>query len=334
MAEKLPSGRYRTRITYKENGERKSKSFTADTAAEADYAALEYKLGKRRRRPSTMTVEEAVNQYIEDNDAILSPATLHGYKKELRCHMEMIKAAKFSELTDADVQRWINALCKKDLSPKTVMNAYGLLCSVTRAYSPGMDYVVNLPQRTKIDFVIPTDDNVKAILAAAADTTLPLPIMLAAYCGLRRSEIAALRWGDIDLKAKTIHVRRAVVRGEHGWENKGTKSYDGDRVVTCPQSVVDALTLLDRTKPVISIHADIITKQFGRLCKSLNLPYHFHLLRHYYASVLLKLNVPYEYAVRLMGHKDDKKIRTVYGHLFNDKETEIATTLNNYFDGQ
>ncbi len=334
MAEKLPSGRYRTRITYRENGERKSKSFTADTAAEADYAALEYKLGKRRHRPSTMTVEEAVNQYVEDNDSILSPATLYGYKKELRCHMETIRGTKFSELTDAAVQRWINALRKKGLSPKTVMNAYGLLCSVTRAYSPGMDYTVNLPQKTKTDFIIPTDNHIKAILAAAEDTTLYLPIMFAAYCGLRRSEIAALQWDDIDLKAKTIHVRRAVVKGEYGWESKGTKSYDGDRVVTCPQSVIDVLMPLDRTKPVVAVHADIITKQFGRLCRSLGLPYHFHLLRHYYASVLLKLNIPYEYAVRLMGHKDDKMIRTVYGHLFNDKEAEIAITLSSYFDGK
>src|SRR5205823_6389579 len=51
----------------------------------------------------------------------------------------------------------------------------------------------------------PTQARVRAVLAAASQQG-HLPILLAATAGLRRGEIFALRWADIDFEARTIHV--------------------------------------------------------------------------------------------------------------------------------
>ncbi|MEG2857258.1 MAG: site-specific integrase, partial [Clostridia bacterium] len=140
MAEKLPSGSYRTRVTYTDDlGTRQSISFTARTPDEADFKALEYKLKRKREsKPSNMTTGAAVDKFIEANEAILSPSTIRGYKKEKRCHMEAIQDVLLKNLSQDNVQRWVNSLVKKKLAPKTVFNAYGVLKSVLSTYAPDL----------------------------------------------------------------------------------------------------------------------------------------------------------------------------------------------------
>ena len=55
--------------------------------------------------------------------------------------------------------------------------------------------------------VIPTDEQVERLVSASANNrNLHLSILLAAFMGLRLSEILALRWEDIDTTAKTLRI--------------------------------------------------------------------------------------------------------------------------------
>lgn len=55
--------------------------------------------------------------------------------------------------------------------------------------------------------VIPTDEQVERLISASEDNrNLHLSILLAAFMGLRLSEILALRWEDIDTTAKTLRI--------------------------------------------------------------------------------------------------------------------------------
>ena len=77
-AKKLPSGNYR--VQYLIDGKRYS--FTAETAALAEYAALQHKLERKRAKSSTTkTLGAAIDDYIDLKSNILSPSTIAGYRQ-------------------------------------------------------------------------------------------------------------------------------------------------------------------------------------------------------------------------------------------------------------
>jgi integrase len=70
---------------------------------------------------------------------------------------------------------------------------------------------------------------------------LEAPAIVAAFTGLRRGELLALRWGDTDLEDEIIHVRQSLEETKAGLRFKPPKSRAGIRDVTLPAIVVDTL---------------------------------------------------------------------------------------------
>lgn len=334
MAEKLPSGKYRTRATYTdEQGKRRSVSFTRDTAKEADYAALEFKLKRKRTAsPSAMTVDEAVTKYIETNEAVLSPMTITGYQIVRRNYITEIADIQLRKLDNNILQSWVSNL-SRSYSPKTVRNAYGLVSAALRAYEPSFAPVVKLPRKVVKDVIIPQRADIERLLDAAKGTSLYLPILLGAHCGMRRSEIGALTWNDVDLKKRCIHVRAAKVPDQYrNWVIKQPKSAAGKRTLDMTNAIYDYISSADKNKPLITINPDTFTVKFNNLAKKLGMEFHPHLLRHYYASVLASRGIPLKYAQMLMGHASADMINKVYAHILNEEEQKFRSNVLGYFN--
>ena len=154
----LPSGNIRRQVydhselVYDENGKpvidpktgkqkkkRIYKSITAATANDANLIKAEIKSGKRKVcNYGNLTLSEAIDKYINESDAILSPSTIRGYRTIQRNAFVSIMAMPLSSITGDLLKSAVNAECKrttgkknpKPLSSKTVHNEYGLLCSV------------------------------------------------------------------------------------------------------------------------------------------------------------------------------------------------------------
>lgn len=94
------------------------------------------------------------------------------------------------------------------------------------------------PKITKVELRIPTPDEV-ATLAETIDPRDRAFVFVAAYCGLRRGELAGLRWGRVDLLRRRLSVVEQL--NDQG-EPVPLKSDAGRREVPIPSSVVDALT--------------------------------------------------------------------------------------------
>ena len=175
--------------------------------------------------------------------------------------------------------------------------------------------------------VIPTDEQVERLISASADNrNLYLYILLAAFMGLRLSEILALRWEDIDTTAKTLRIDKAAVRGETGSGQvvKGTKTRSGTRVLPIPDALYSRLMALrDLNKRIVPVSNNTISTQYKRLCDSLGIPRRFHNLRHDHASVMLAMGVPEKYIIEDMGHSTFDMVRNVYGHTIQKKQTLI-----------
>ena len=125
-AEKLPSGSYRCRVMV--NG--KSKSFTADTKRDAEQAALEYKISVEQDQKQVQTcglpLTKAIDEYISAKDAILSPATIRGYRVVQKNRFQSLMQTRINNISFVTLQKAVNEE-SKTCSPKTIRNAVGLL---------------------------------------------------------------------------------------------------------------------------------------------------------------------------------------------------------------
>lgn len=331
-AKKLPSGSWRVRVyAGRENGKNVYKSFTADTKKAAEYAAAQYAIDRKESTdPGRLTVARAVLSYIENKDNILSPSTIRNYRSDAANMFPSIQGVEVRNLTKALVQSAVSREAAGH-SPKTVRNRYALLCAALREAGQEPPSIL-LPQKQRQEISIPDDAAVSALMEHVAGTIMHIPIALAAYMGLRRSEIAGLRWTDYDAATGLLAVRRAVVRAEgNSWAEKAPKTLAGARTLPVPDAVRRLLdearkpdgSITGLSPAQISRRWDYISPKFGNV--------RFHDLRHYYASVMLALGVPDKYAMERMGHSTPNMLKAVYQHTMSDKQQAITDAINAYF---
>ena len=321
-AVKLPSGNWNINMMV----DRQRISITAATKREVERQAAAIKGGAKLAPKSSMTVGEAIDNYIESKDAVLSPSTVAGYRRIRANALQDLMPHPVDSLTAQDVQRSIN-LMARDKSPKTVRNAHGLLSAAMAVYRPDLVLRTTMPQKQRYDIAIPSDDDVAAIMRAAQGEPAELPILLAIWLGLRMSEILGLKWSDVDGSA--LHIRRALVdEGE-----KTTKTYASQRDLLIPDYIAALLARAPHDgEHIVNYTRRGLYVRFQTICRRAGVQhYRFHDLRHINASVMLALGVPNKYSQERLGHATDNMLQTVYQHTMTARQLAVAAKLDDYF---
>lgn len=325
----LPSGKWRCQVMVAG----KRIDVIEDDPAVAHAKALAVKAGllEERKPPSELTVGKAIDRYIESKDTVLSPATVRGYKQIRKNLLQDIMGIKLSDLTQDMVQRSVNRAAKIK-APKTVRNAHGLLSAVLTEYRPDMVLHTTLPQKQKYEAAIPTTEEIRVLAEKAKGTRFELPFLLAAWMGLRTSEIRGLTWDSVE--DDVLHIKQAIVEGEDGPVLKATKTYSGDRKIPLPPYIKELIAVQPRKDEfIIHYTRNALYNHFRRMCERYGLShYRFHDLRHYQASVMLALGVPDKYAMERMGHASTNMLKTVYQHTMKSKSEEVASMVDSYFE--
>lgn len=335
-AKKLPSGSWRVNLYVGKGpeGKRQYKSFTANTKKQAEYDAAQYALTRKEKaKPQSITVGEAVDLFIEARTAVLSPSTIRVYKIMRKTRAKGLMGTKLSDVTLDVVQRAINTDAQTH-APKSVKNLYAMLSATFKAQALEIGFNPHLPKAVKNEIQIPTDAQVERLVQDSKGTIMETAILLGAYVGMRRSEICALRWDDVDLETKTIRIHAAFVEaGRSEWKSKGPKSFAGYRTVDMSDAVWASLDGMERDGDrVVPLSPGAITHRFKRLTRRLGYAIRFHDLRHYNASVMLSLNVPDKYAMERLGQATPNMLKTVYQHTMKDKRAQVKDAVNKYFN--
>lgn len=303
-AKRLPSGAWNV-LVYSHTdsaGKRHYESFTASSKAEAELKAAEFKANKKRRSRTDLSVDEAVEGYINAKSGVLSPSTVRGYQRMMH-YYEPIGHRRIRSLTSEDLQLFISDLSRQ-ISAKSVRNIYGLLSAALAMYDPDAVYRVTLPSAIKRRAVSPADSDIKRLLDAAQGQLRTC--ILLGMRGLRRGEICALKYEDIE--DGIAHIHADVVKGPDGrWVYKEMpKTSDGDRFVRVPD-LGDGEGFIVRWTP------DSVTKRFIELKKTVGIDIRFHDLRHYFASAAAALNIPDLYIADMGGWRRGSNVmKSVY----------------------
>lgn len=331
-ARKLPSGQWfcRVRVDGQDVG------ITRPTEKEAVAEAMAIKAGiKQSNKIENITLARAMERYCQDRDGVLSPSTIRGYKIILRNRFPDLMKKAVASLNFSMIQKAVNQEAKV-CSPKTVRNAYGLLTATLGEYRPDLDLSkIKLPQKDEPDKRIFTPDELQRYLDQVRGSNVELPVLLAVWLGLRRSEIIGLRWEDVDYENGTINIREALVPDENNqFQVKGTKTIKSRRTLPCPQYILDLIRQQERTGDrIVTTPPHTINRRMARAAEKAGVPaIGLHALRHQNASIMLALNIPDKYAMKRGGWSTNKTMKDIYQHTMEEGEQQAAVAIDRYFD--
>lgn len=287
---------------------------------------------KRNQRAEDITVHQAIRNYIDLKEPVLSPPTVRGYETYLRNCYKAIEDQYVRQLTQTIVQSWINALLVGH-SPKYVDNAYRLFTS-SIALAHGEKFDVTLPAKIQPELYTPYDDEVRKLLDHCVDRyELKIAIMLSAFGSLRRSEICAVTKKDIF--GDTIRINKSVVldKDNHWVMKRWPKTDSSNRLVSYPHFVIEQIDMSRSEDRIVPINPGELSQRFRRAMLSSGLPdsFRLHDLRHYYVSIAHAIGIPDAYIMHMGGWKTEHVMKRVYRDTLSDHMREDKDKLNTHF---
>ena len=241
----------------------------------------------------------------------------------------------------------------RPLSAKSANNALVLLKEVLQQgkrwgflrENPAAEIKPARTEHREMDFY--TTAEVRVLLSDADGIARPL-LMVAILTGMRRNEILALRWGDLDWQAGQIRVRQQLFKltrkeagNEDRWRFPDLKSRYSRRAIDMTPELRDALELHRLSAPIghrdlVFCRADgepldpegMVDREFTATARRVGLRViRFHDLRHTYAALQIAAGASPKYLQAQMGHSSIKVTLDLYGHLMPDVEREAARRL-------
>jgi integrase len=186
-------------------------------------------------------------------------------------------------------------------------------------------------------------EEIGRLLEAAADPWRTL-YAVAVHTGLRRGELLALRWGDLDFAQGTLHVRRSLnrLRDGDGYVVKETPlktRYSRRTIDLSPVAIGELLQLpagddpdhdtVFRSRAGGFIDPDNVDRAFKRHLTLAGLPdLRFHDLRHTHASLLIAAGVHPKAIQARLGHASITTTLNTYGHLMPSAFEGVGARLD------
>lgn len=329
----LPSGKYRCQVTV--NGKRRSIVDDDPDVAHAKALAVKSELIEQNKSVQKLTLRTAIDQYLENKGAALSPSTRYGYRSIQRTRFQQAMDLDIHQITDSQWQAFCNA---EECSPKTLKNSWMFLSAVIHQ-ATGRRVEVSLPAIPKRQRPYLTHEQILIFVDAVRGEACEIPALLA-LCSLRRSEILGLRWDDIDLEKGVVSVHGAAVIGE---DSKLIRKETNKNATS--QRIVPILIprLADAVREAIGAPGTLVVSgspnqlwaQINTVCNRVGLPsVGVHGLRHSFASLAYHLDVPEKIAMEIGGWKDSKTMHDIYTHIAQQDIAERSEQIRAFFSGK
>lgn len=272
---------------------------------------------------------------------------------------------KIEALTPAIIQAFINKQMNANYSFSTIKKDYNainaaLKLAVERDYlykSPCVG--ISLPkqmQRSKSDILFFSNEEAKKISEEAIAKYKTgryiykhgYAIIILLNTGLRVGELLALKWKNVDLVERQIHVTetREQIKDRSKEEpryimiDQTTKTPSGNRYIPINNQTYEALLYfksLNYKNPYVMANSDynVITyrnlfRVLSNILKANNINHgSLHTLRHTFATKLFRNGVDVKVISELLGHSDIRVTYDIYTHVINEQKKKAVSVLDN-----
>jgi integrase len=328
------------------------KTFSTLAAARAWRIDSLSALGRGEMSTSSTTLRQAAAAWVEGarSGAIRNrsgdrykPSAIRGYEEALRLRLlPDLGGAKLSEIRRADVQALVDRLLADGHGASTIRNTLLPLRVIFRRALVRGEVAVNPTTGLELPAVRGQRDRIAspkeaAQLLAALDAHRAL-WATAVYAGLRRGELQALVWSDVELDGGVIRVRASwdPVAGRVAPKTKaGTRAVPIASVLTLHLRELTEKTggvgLVFGRGPDEPFAPVTVNRRAQRVWKRAGLsPIGLHECRHSFASFMIAAGVNAKALSVYMGHASVTITFDLYGHLMPGNEQEAARLLDAY----
>jgi integrase len=250
------------------------------------------------------------------------------------------------------------------LSPRTRRHIHRILRSaLARAVeqqllsrNPADAFRKRLPKVERREMLTLTAEQSTHLLNAIKHTRVYWPALMALATGMRRGEVLALRWKNVDLEHGIVRVMESLEQTKDGGLRFKAPKSDRTRAVTLPTFAIEELRRLKRQQAedlltlgirqtgetLLCARADgepmqprSLTHEFSRLiARQKGLPrVRYHDLRHSHATELLRAGVHPKVAQERLGHSTISTTLDLYSHVTDTMQSDAAARLDAAFRG-
>lgn len=343
------------------NGEYRQRQRTVYGASEAKIVELQMQKEISDTVPdSAITINQLYEEYIKAKEQEVRATSLAKTKGVLNCHiLPHVGNIRLDKLDTATLQKWKLTIGQRDVKITTKKNTYKEFRALLN-YAVKMDYISRNPllkvgDFKEVYFEKPQDklhyytpEQFKRFIAVAKDHCDTLTeygyfifFNIAFYTGMRKGEINALKWSDID--GNIIHVRRSIAQklksGDIETPPKNRTSY---RDIQIPSNLAKLLQEhKERHKTEKRFSEDFrvcggycvlrdssIENKNKQYASKAELPHiRIHDFRHSHASLLANEGINIQEIARRLGHAKIEMTWNTYSHLYPREEERAIKIL-------
>lgn len=335
---KRKDGRYVKNITDK-NGKRIF--IYGKTPKEVTRKILEY----QEKKELGPFFTDIANEWWNIAEKDLSYQSKSSYEVAIKRLCEEFEKIRIKEIKPKDIQAFIYKLADKNFAKKTISN-YKMVCNRIFEYAVLENEIeynpcssVKLPKNLKTS-KRSSATNEEELKILKLDDVWLFPI-IALLSGLRKGEILALQWKDINFSKNIINVSKSIYYEGNVPKIKCTKTDAGTRTVPLLSLLKENLLKQKNINPKHFIICDEkgnpITKKafrykYSKFQKQFDIKCTAHQLRHSFATNAFEADVPAKSVQEILGHKQLSTTMDIYTD-FREKSFESAAALlNKNFD--
>ncbi len=350
-------------IGYNEKGNAKTKSVYADTREECEEKLDALVAQFSPQRPSnvkadmlfTAWIQYWYEQYCKMN---IAERTQETYEMLIYRHINpQLEGVKLNQLTQNDLQQMYARLKQSGRIRRVEQHGAGLSNSMVRgchlkchaalekAKELGLIYNnpakgCKLPPKKAREMQVLDREELQRLLIQAREDGCYEMLLLELATGLRRGELVALQWSDIDFKARTVSVTKQAAANNGGLTISAPKTKASIRTLVLPPSVLAVLKEYKAKSnskwlfpsPVIEgapINPSWARRQLGLVleragCKHIR----FHDLRHTFATNALEYGMDIKTLSAVLGHQSAATTIDVYAHITKEMQKKAAISID------
>ena len=303
--------------------------------------------------------EKWLTARIDSN--VLRPQTADWYERMTRVHiLPVIGTVKLKDITADHLRSVLRSVRENGKSPSTQASTHTVLRTMFKwAVREGLIVSnpmlrVDAPGGARHEVQAPDIDTVRAILAELAHLPYGLAYRLLAFSGARRSEIAAMKWENVDFTAGTITIAGTLVNLRGGLEFMPTKTRSSNRIVSLDPESMSMLRQYraKQSEAVLAaggairddgwlftspdggmLRPQYLTDNWVAAYKRLDVHWPLHSLRHAHITQLLANGVPIKVVQRRAGHSNIATTLNTYAHVLPGQDEAAASVFAKVMNG-
>ena len=282
------------------------------------------------------TFEEVADEWWTYHEPTLGPITSKGYLPAIRRAKEAL-CGPVREVSATDINQYIMSLSRLQYARKTVSNHLAIVNQIMK-YAVQNGYIQTNPARevdvpkglSRTPREMPTAEEI-SIIKQTTNEPMGMFAYWVMYTGCRRSELLALTWNDVDLKARTITINKSRYQLHNKTYTKEPKTESGNRVLPILDKLLEVIPKKGRglvfpyngqmyTERRFELEWNKFRTKYGLKCTP-------HALRHCYATMLYEANVSVKDAQELLGHAQASTTQDIYTHIRESQKQKIRESL-------